>query len=586
MQNAMPRVLNLPQMANEGPTTLGATLLASVRKYADKPAMLIHDGSAYKPLSYRELGLKVRGFCAVLLEAGLAKGDRLAIQAENSPEWAMLDWACQCLGVVLVPIYPTLTAEQSQYIVVDSGAKLVVPGSPELASKTQFSGAPRSLLLRGQPNSLAAAASLDSMPEDEWARAISDLKPDDLATIIYTSGTTGNPKGVMLEHRSPVFLNDRVTKTLPVDSQDTFFSFLPLSHVFERYAGHWLPISCGATIAYSRGISTLAQDISAAKPTVVLCVPRFLEAMQDRITDSAQKGSAIKRGLFNLALSQGRRWAKGRFAPLRPLLDKVVGAKVRDRMGGRLRFFVSGGAALAPHTFEFYRGLGITILQGYGLTETCAATCLNPPDDNLYQTVGKPIDGVEVRIAEDGEILVRGPSVMRGYHNLPDDTASAIDPEGWFHTGDIGSFEGSHVRITDRKKDLLILANGKNVAPQPIENKLKESRLVSEAVLFGDGNEYVYGLIIPNFDHLRADLRLPDSTTPDEIVAREDVVALIKGEVEVVNRQLAEFEKVRRHAILSVALSVDTGELTPSMKVRRKVVKEKYAAVLASLERN
>lgn len=548
--------------------------------------MLIHDGSGYQPVSYRELGSRVRGYCSAILSAGLTKGDRLAVQAENCPEWAILDWACQCLGVVLVPIYPSLTPEQSQYIVGNSGSKLVVAGSSELASKTQHSASPPSMILKGHPDSISAAAEMDSMPEDEWIRSIASINPNDLATIIYTSGTTGNPKGVMLEHRSPVFLNDRVTKTLPVDSQDTFFSFLPLSHVFERYAGHWLPISCGATIAYARGISTLAQDIAAAKPTVVLCVPRFLEAMQDRITDSGQKGSAVKRGIFNLAVSQGRSWAKGGIAPLRPLLDKLVGAKVRERMGGRLRFFVSGGAALAPHTYEFYRGLGLLILQGYGLTETCAATCLNPPGENRYQTVGMPIDGVEVRIAEDGEILVRGPSVMRGYYDLPEDTKSAIDSEGWFHTGDIGSFDGSHVRITDRKKDLLILANGKNVAPQPIENKLKESRYISEAILFGDGNEYVYGLIIPNFDHLRADLKLGESSTTEEIASREDVVELLKGEINGVNRGLADYERVKKHAILTAALTVDSGELTPSMKVRRRVVREKHAAILTQMERN
>lgn len=581
----MPSGLNLALMANDGPVTLGQTLLASVCQYDEKPALLIHDGKAYRPVTYRELGEKVRGFCAALLHVGLGKGDRIAVQAENCPEWALLDWACQSLGLVLVPIYPSLTPNQSQFIVANSGSKLVVPGSPELSEKTRMEGGAKSFLLKGSPESLAAIAGNDSMPEDEWERSIASLKPDDLATIIYTSGTTGNPKGVMIEHRSPVFLNDRVTKTLPVDSRDTFFSFLPLSHVFERYAGHWLPISCGATIAYSRGIATLAQDIASAEPTVVLCVPRFLEALQDRISDNARKGSALKRGIFSLAVSQGSRWARGGSAPLRPLLDRLVGKKVRARMGGKLRFFVSGGAALAPHTYEFFKGLGILILQGYGLTETCAATCLNPPDDNLYQTVGKPIEGVEVRIAEDGEILVRGPSVMRGYYDLPEDTSAAIDSEGWFHTGDIGTWEGKHVRITDRKKDLLVLANGKNVAPQPIENRLKESRFISEAVLFGDGNEYVYGLIIPNFDHIRSELKIDSKLTPEEIAKRDDVVSLIKGEVEAANKGLADFERVKRHALIAATLSVETGELTPSMKVRRKVVKEKFGPLLASMER-
>lgn len=572
-------------MQIDSPKTLGATFLRSVHEFAEKPALQIHDGKSYQPVTYRELGLSVRGYCAALLAAGLKRGDRIAIQAENSPEWAMLDWACQCLGLVLVPIYPSLTSEQSLYIASNSGSRLVVSGSPDLAQKTHADQGHRNMLLKGSPDSLAATASHDSMPEDDWVRSIESLGEDELATIIYTSGTTGNPKGVMIENRSPVFLNDRVTATLPVDSRDTFFSFLPLSHVFERYAGHWLPISCGATIAYSRGVATLAQDIAAAKPTVVLCVPRFLEALQDRITDGGRKGSFIKRSLFALAVSQGSRWARGGFAPLRPALDGLVGAKVRDRIGGRLRFFVSGGAALAPHTYEFFRGLGMLILQGYGLTETCAATCLNPPDDNRYQTVGKPIEGVEVRIAEDGEILVRGQSVMRGYYDLPEDTKAAIDSEGWFHTGDIGAWEGDHVRITDRKKDLLILANGKNVAPQPIENRLKESRYIAEAVLFGDGNEYVYGLIVPNFDHLRADIKIDEAVPPDEIAKREDVLALIKREIDSANKELADFERVKRHVVLAASFSVDSGELTPSMKVRRKVIREKYGELLSSMER-
>jgi long-chain acyl-CoA synthetase len=275
--------------------------------------------------------------------------------------------------------------------------------------------------------------------------------------------------------------------------------------------------------------------------------------------------------------------AQGAFAPFAGLLDKIVGKKIRERTGGRMRFFVSGGAALPPHVAEFYMAFNLTVLQGYGLTETTAATCINHPYRNRYWTVGEPLPGVEVSIASDGEILVRGPSVMLGYYHLPEETAKAIDADGWFHTGDIGEFEDKHLKITDRKKDILVLANGKNIAPQPIENKLKESAYIAEAVLFGDGNEYVYGLIIPNLERLREEF--PEAGDDEALVKNEQVRAKIKAEIDQVNRTLADFEKVKKHALLNAAFSVETGELTPSMKVKRKVVREKHADLIRSLER-
>lgn len=571
----------------DGISTLGIIFRTSCRKYADKVALRVPGPNGYEDVSYRQLNQKVRGFAAALKGLGLSTGDRLAMQSENCVEWALTDWACQCLGIILVPIYPTLPTDQAQYIVSDAGAKIVIAGGADQAEKTKGMPGVEVIQLRGTDDSLAARAAQGELTEEELDAAIDATSPDGLATIIYTSGTTGNPKGVMLPHSALSWECNEVLHFLPITHTDTFFSFLPLSHVFERVAGHFVPITCGATIAYAKSLASLANDIQAVQPTIILAVPRFVEAMRDRILDGVSKAPPQRQKLFHAMLSQGTARFHGKSAPLAGLLDKIVATKVRARLGGRLRFFVAGGAALAPHVAEFYNAFGIEVLQGYGLTETCAGSCITLPGEKNYWTVGRPIGRIEVKLAADGEILIRAPSVMRGYYNLPEDTAAVIDAEGWFHTGDIGEWEGPYMKITDRKKDLLVLANGKNVAPQPIENKLKQSDFISEAVLFGDGSEYCYALINPNFEALRkhvSDLGMK-APADDEMVKLDAVKALLKKEIDAVNKTLADFEKVKKHVLLNAAFSVDTGELTPSMKVRRKVVREKFAEQLASMVR-
>lgn len=571
----------------DGISTMGTIFRTSCRKYADKVALRVPGPNGYEDVSYRQLNQKVRGYAAALKGLGLSTGDRLAMQSENCVEWALTDWACQCLGVILVPIYPTLPMDQAQYIVSDAGARVVIAGGADQAEKTKGMPGVEVIQLRGSDDSLAARAAQGELTEEELDAAIDATSPDGLATIIYTSGTTGNPKGVMLPHSALSWECNEVLHFLPITQTDTFFSFLPLSHVFERVAGHFVPITCGATIAYAKSLASLANDIQAVQPTIILAVPRFLEAMRDRILDGVSKSPPLRQKLFHAMLSQGTARFNGKSAPLAGLLDKIVASKVRARLGGRLRFFVAGGAALASHVAEFYNAFGITVIQGYGLTETCAGSCITLPGEKNHWTVGRPIGRIEVKLASDGEILIRAPSVMRGYYNLPEDTAAVIDAEGWFHTGDIGEWEGPYMKITDRKKDLLVLANGKNVAPQPIENKLKQSDFISEAVLFGDGSEYCYALIIPNFEALRkhvADLGMKPPSD-DEMVHLDAVKALLKSEIDTVNKTLADFEKVKKHVLLNAAFSVDTGELTPSMKVRRKVVREKFAEQLASMVR-
>ncbi|HEY3782119.1 MAG TPA: long-chain fatty acid--CoA ligase [Fimbriimonadaceae bacterium] len=565
--------------------SLPAMLRSSCLKWGEKPAMLYNDGG-FKPVSYTQLLDTVHSWASVIKTLGLQRGERICIQSESCKEWAFFDWACQTLGIVVVPIYPTLPADQTQYIVQDCGARAVVSSSPEQAAKVEGFKEVRVLFLKGKEGSLEdlAAKLTAKIPMDEWNASIDQAQPEGLATIIYTSGTTGLPKGAMLAHRAITFICEQALQTVKFDEKDTFLSFLPMSHVYERVAGQALPISCGATIAFTKSLMTLANDMVTIKPTIMLCVPRFLEATRDRIIDGVEKQPPLRRKLFGWALAQGVAKQEGKFAPFAGLLDKLVGAKIRERTGGNIRFFVSGGAALPPHVSKFYIAFKLIVLQGYGLTETTAASCLNEPGNNRPDTVGPPIAGVDVSLAADGEILIKGPSRMMGYWNLPKETAEAIDADGWFHTGDIGVFEGKLLKITDRKKDLLILANGKNVAPQPIENMLRESPFISEAVLFGDSNEYIYGLIIPNWERLRAELKLTSAN--HDLVSDPAAKALIKSEVDKVNKKLADFEKVKKHALLDAVFSVESGELTPSLKVKRKVVREKFASELSDLARN
>lgn len=558
--------------------TLPAMLRERCRTLPEKTAMLVPNGREYTAINGRQLEEKVRAYAAVVKDLGLKRGEALALQSENCVEWALLDWGCQSLGVILVPIYPTLPADQTEYIVRDCNAKVVVSSTPEQQAKVSSLDVTRVLLPE-----LNERAKTMSMPVDEWEKEVDLAHAEDKATIIYTSGTTGNPKGVVLPHRAFLTVCREGTNEIGFTNEDIFLTFLPMSHVYERVVGQALPLYCGAIIAYSKGLASLASEMMTIKPTIMLCVPRFLEATMDKIVDGVKKQKPLNQKLFNWALDQGTKKADGKFAPFAGLLDALVGKKIRDKTGGNIRFFVSGGAALPPHVARFYIAFGFTILQGYGLTETAGGSVVNRPGkDNKYWTVGEPL-GVEVKLADDGEILIKGDGVMLEYHHLPEETAQAIDSQGYFHTGDIGEWEGKNLKITDRKKDLLVLANGKNIAPQMIENRLKESAFISEVVLFGDGSEYVYGLVIPNFERVREELELTDEDAA--LIKRDEVKALIKGEVDKVNKTLADYEKVKKHTVLAATFTVESGELTPSLKVKRRVIRERYADALAGLVR-
>ena len=562
--------------------SLGDMLRRTANRLPDKVAMLTPGTTGFEEIRYRELIDKIRAYAGAIRSLGIERGNKVVILSENCVEWALADWACLTLGLTVVPIYPTLPADQVAYMTKDCEAKLVIAGGPDQLAKVARVGAVKSILLKGEESLDQLAASNGAEIDlEEWNREIDRTGLEDIATIIYTSGTTGLPKGAMLAHRTFIHVCECAHRQLPLNEQDLFLTFLPMSHVYERVAGQCLPICMGATIAYAKSLASLAGDIAKVRPTVLLCVPRFLDSFREKVMDGVAKMPPFRQKMFHLAMAQGVSKAKGQFAPFAGLLDKVVMAKLRERLGGRMRYFVSGGAALPQSVAEFYIGSGLTVLQGYGLTETCGGTCVNHPDRNKYWTVGESL-GMDIKIAADGEILVKGPALMSGYYNFPTETAQAIDSDGWFHTGDIGEFEGSNLKITDRKKDLIVLGNGKNVPPQPIETKLSASPYIAESVVLGDGMEYCIALIVPNFEAVRASLHLPEeSALSDNEAAR----ALIKKEIDTTNKTLANFEIVKKFAILDAPFTIDGGELTPTLKVKRKVVKEKYAAVIAEMKR-
>ena len=568
--------------------SLGDLLRRSCQQYRDKPALLVPEKDTFRTVTYKELWEWVKRYASGLRALGLRRGDRICILSENSAHWAVLDWACQVLGIIVAPIYPTLPPEQVAYIVENSEAKFVFCGDMQQLAKVAANQNVQARLLTGstkenQPSSFEVVANeAPPFPEDEFNRQIDEANGDDIATFIYTSGTTGLPKGVMLCHKSFIWMNEAVSAHLPLTHEDTFFTVLPLSHVFGRANDHFLPISLGATIGYCRSVASLGSDMLKVQPTVVLVVPRLLDAVKERIENNIKTQKPLNQILYSSFMRQGKKKARGQFAPLYSPLYALVGIKIKNKLSPRLRFMVSGGAALPRDLFDFFFSIGIPIQQGYGLTETTSGIYVNNPNhENCPDTVGEPLIGVETKIDEDGEILFRGPFVMKGYYKLPEETSAAIDKDGWFHTGDIGELEGTRLRITDRKKDLIVLGNGKNVAPQMIEGRLKEESLIVEAVVLGDGEDSCFALILPNYDRIREELQSKES---DQALAKSlEAKKLVKAAVQKVNKSLAGYEAVKRFALLEEKFSIEAGELTPTLKVKRKVITEKYAGLISNL---
>ena len=577
----------------------------TIGQHGSKTALSHKVDKVYQDISYATLAERIKHFCLGLTELGMQKGDRVALLSENRPEWAITDLATLAGGGVTVPMFSTLTSAQVEYIVRDSGAKILCVSSERQLQKIKDWDT-------NVPTGLQHIVIFDELQDDSvrtfdqvcelgqqvengdqaYQQASDAVEPDDLASIIYTSGTTGDPKGAMLTHSNFMSNVQAATGVVTITPDDIFLSFLPLSHVFERMGGHYLPLSSGATIAYAESLFTIRQDMQDVRPTIMMSVPRLYEGMHERILRSVKEGSPTKQKIFHWSVGVGSKVSqaiqqKKKPSPILSLkasvANKLVFEKLKAVTGGRLRFFVSGGAPLSKAIAEFFHAAGILILEGYGLTETSPVICVNRPDQWKFGTVGPMIPGIEMKIAEDGEILSRGPHIMQGYFNKPSDTAEAIDPDGWFHTGDIGEVdEEGFLTITDRKKNILVLSNGKNVAPQPIENQLKQSPYISEIMLLGDQRSTVSALIVPSFDELKefaAEQQLEAEDIP-ALLQTQEVQRLIRSEINQYSADFADFERVRRFTLVAEEFSEKSGEMTPTLKLKRSVVMENHKAAI------
>jgi long-chain acyl-CoA synthetase len=579
---------------SEPRTTLD--LFAIWRSSTPRPALVDARGGREVRIDATEVTRRAAGLAQGFAGMGIGKGDRVAIICGNRPEWHITDVALHHLGALDVPIYTTLLAPQVAGILQDSRARaVVVENADQLAKVVEVRASCPELseviVIDGDAGAgvrtLAACTTpLDPAAAERYLEAArARVEPSDLATLIYTSGTTGEPKGAMLTHDNFVFDATSASSQVPWPTRgETALSFLPLSHVLERLVDY-IYFERGVTIAYC-GVLEIADALGRVKPAMFTAVPRVYEKIYDKIQQEVAKGSAVKQALFrkavNVAVADYRRGSK---SLLYHVFDKLVYAKLRHGFGGRVRFSISGGAPLPSFVGEFFHAVGVLVLEGYGLTETSPVITVNTPPRHRIGTVGPLIPGVEVKIGGDGEIFTRGRHVMKGYWNKPEATAASIDDQGWFATGDIGEFDDVYLRITDRKKDLLVTAGGKNVAPQPIEGKLKESPLIENAVLFGDRKPFIVALLVPSFEELErwAAQRGIDATDRAALLARPELAAEFQAVVDAVNRDLARFEAVKKFRLIAEPLSMDKGELTPTLKVKRRVIEKRYANLIDAL---
>lgn len=591
--------------------TLSEMFLNTVKINASKTALMSKVDGKYQGITYQEFGANVKDFTLGLASLGVKRGDRIALLSENRPEWAFSDLAILSLGAINVPIYPSLIPKQIEYILNDSEAKVIITSIPEQTNKIIeiIKDLPvlKYIVYMDSPTiSNEKMLSFKQVSEqgrayghehtDYYDQVAKAIKPDDPAGIIYTSGTTGNPKGVILTHNNILSNVKGGIATLKIGPEDTFLSFLPLCHVFERMAGHFCPISVGATIAYAESIDTVAQNLGEVKPTIMTSVPRLFEKMYTRVLENARAGGAAKQKIFNWAIQTGEKYVNAEAkkkvsAALKfkyNLAHKLVFVKLHERVGSRLRFFVSGGAPLPKQIGEFFHYAGIKILEGYGLTESSPVIAVNLEDKFKFGTVGPALEkgGVEVKIAEDGEILTRGPHVMKGYYKKPAETREAIDEQGWLHTGDIGFLdEDGFITITDRKKNIIVTSGGKNIAPAPIENLMLTSPLIDQILIIGDKRKFLSALIVPNFEILQAYAQEQNIAVKDsqDLVLNQKIRQHIANEIDRLSRDLARFEQIKAFKLMPAPFTIEAGELTPTLKIKRKIVEEKYEDLIDSM---
>ncbi len=576
-------------------------------KYGGKCALRSKFGGKYRDISWAEAEGRVKDLASGLISLGLKPGERVGLLSENRPEWAYSDLAVLSLGCADVPLYPTDVPHQMEYILQDSGSAMVIVSTQEQLDKI-ISIKPklpalRKIIIMDPPGKIKGAdvisfesvlkAGADKAAETraEFESRLNSAGKDDLASIIYTSGTTGPAKGVCLTHDNFLSNCRSSVDLLPLGEDDTCLSFLPLSHVFERMASYYFTMFIGGTIAYAGSIESVAQDLKEIRPTYACAVPRFYEKMQETITDSIAHSSEIKKRILERSVTLAKRYADARLNKLDvgpviwlryQLMKAFILSKLRNAVGGRIKFFISGGAPLSKELGEFFYSVGILIFEGYGLTETSPVVTVNTFKAFKFGSVGKPIHNTEVVIAPDGEILVSGPGVMKEYYKKEDATKEAFDADGQFRTGDIGYLdEEGFLYITDRKKDIIITAGGKNIAPQNIENLIKADSYILEVILHGDRRPYLTALIVPNFDALKG-LAMRQGIPyikPEELVRHPRVLEFITERIEQRQKDLSSYEKIKKFTLLENKLTIEGGEITPTLKVKRKVVAEKYKSI-------
>lgn len=592
-------------------------------------ARKLQGNKPYSTLTWDEVSTDVEALAAYLVEQGVQPGDRVALLSENRYEWVVVDLALQVIGAVNVSLYATLPATQCAYILQDSGAKLffVSTGIQLKKALNLFDECPEltQIIAFDQPkiesystpgyvalfdDVLKSGYSFQATHQNEMQTRTAAVNPEDVATLIYTSGTTGPPKGAMLTHHNIVSNVKAVHRHLHVDESDRCLSFLPLCHCFERTAGYYAMIACGAEIYYAESIDTVAKNMIEAKPTLVLSVPRLFEKIHAIVTQKVEKGSTAAKKIFEWAFIIGQKYVDGRRGMVtvqKKIADKLVFSKLKERTGGRIRFFVSGGAPLPPEIARFFKTAGLNIVEGYGLTETSPIMTANKFGDEKIGTVGSVLEGITVGIqrlsdgeiicevsgesypteldSQEGEIVCKGPNVMKGYWQDEGGTKEIIDEDGWLHTGDIGRFVEGNLKITDRLKHMIVNAGGKNIYPAPIEALFVTNKWIAQIMVVGENQPFMAALMVPDFDELELFAQENGIKFSDrlDLINQDDVKALYKQQLQQYASDLASYEKIRDFRLLAHEFTIETGELTPTLKVKRRVVEEKYANLINSM---
>ncbi|MGE5402190.1 MAG: AMP-dependent synthetase/ligase [Ignavibacteriales bacterium] len=579
-------------------------------KTTDKYMMKYKSAGQFTGIRYSEFREITENFALGLATLNVKREDRVSIISENRPEWVYADMALLCLGAIDVPLYPSLTADSVEFILNNSESTgIIVSNKFQLNKVLKIKANCKTLkfiILLNEKDVIPGLPDLYTFREIlergivfkqnnpfYLKENIKASKEDDLCTIIYTSGTTGIPKGVMLTHKNIVSNVLGASEALPFNSEDVFLSFLPLCHIFERMAGYYTALSSGCQVVYAESIEAVAQNMIEVKPTIITTVPRLFERIYSKIKKNIESQSEKKQQIFNWALETGREYVTAKKSDKLTLTlslkhkaaEKLVLNKIKEKTGGKLRFFVSGGAALPRELGEFFEAIGIKILEGYGLTESSPVIACNRIDDYKFGSVGKPFPGVEVKIAPDGEILARGPNIMSGYYKNKKET-EAVLKDGWLHTGDIGVFDAEgFLVITDRKKHLFKTSAGKYIAPTPIENLFLGSKYIDQFVLIGDRRMFLSALIVPDFDAIReyADSHGIEYQTDDDLTNSKEIYNLIETDLERFQKQLANYERVRKFVLLDKPFSLESGEVTPTLKLKRKIIEERYGNLIEEM---